>query len=122
MQESSSHDFLTRAVGYAVGFVGVGGLLGYLQYRLAANRAPVDMRLSDAQADVQVATAEGIRHATVREDESSAVANLNVAIQALKDSVGGLKTDRDEWRARALAAEGQIELIKARRKIEESER
>jgi hypothetical protein len=94
-----------QLLGYLLAFVGAGGLIGVARYVLEWRKAPADRAYTIAQTDVQHATAEQIRHATKREDESSAVANLNVALQALKDSVSGLKDERDYWKARAEKAE-----------------
>lgn len=100
MQESN-HDLLTRVVGYLVGFVGLGGLAGYLQYRLAARRAPADANLVTAQADVQHATAEEMRARVRREDENATVANLRAVTQELR-------IDIERLRQRAEAAEGEV--------------
>jgi hypothetical protein len=114
--QDGSNDFLTRAVGYAVGFVGVGGLLGYLQYRLNARRAPADMRVAEGQADVHRATAEEIRAKSRREDEDAIVANLRVVTQDLRADIERLKLDREHWRGRAEAAEERIGQLLAEQK------
>jgi uncharacterized protein YhaN len=107
MQEPSQ-DFLTRAVGYVVGFVGLGGLLGYLQYRLAARRAPVDMRLADAQAEVQHATAEEIRAKLKREDENSLILGIRAVAQELRAEVERLRNERDKAESEVKMLETQL--------------
>lgn len=105
MQGSSPHDDSARWLVTLFVSLFAGGV-GWLVKHLTTRKSEfVQLGLLQAQTDVQVATAEGIRHATVREDESAAVSNLNIALQALKDSVGGLRDERDYWKARAEKAE-----------------
>jgi len=101
MPETSNAQLL----GYLIAFIAAGGLLGYLRFRLELRKAPADRALTVWQR-------REIRARIRRDDESAAVAGLKELAQQLKQ-------DRDEWRARALAAEGQIELIRAKQKVEE---
>jgi hypothetical protein len=107
-------DFLTRAVGYAVGFLGVGGLLGYLQYRLQARRLPADSAYTIAQTDA-------VRAQIRRDDRAAEFAELRGLVQEAWANVALLKHEAAEQRQRAERAETRIAQLleeqKARHKM-----